>query len=62
MLLLQIEELEGELASITKEYTAASAKYKNFASTLVNHEDRSSVLEFKLQGEQSHVKSSRHNI
>lgn len=48
--LLQIEELESELGSIKKQHTETSTKYENIMTTVVSHEDRANLLQFKLQG------------
>jgi hypothetical protein len=46
----QVDELQGEVAAITDEFTTATAKYANVASTVVDHNDRANLLQFKLQG------------
>lgn len=45
-----MEELESEIASMKNDFDVAKAKYATVASTVVDHDDRANVLQFKLQG------------
>jgi hypothetical protein len=45
-----VEELESEIASMKSDFDVAKAKYATVASTVVDHDDRANVLQFKLQG------------
>lgn len=42
--------MEGEIISARNEFEAAAAQYASVASTVVDHDDRANVLQFKLQG------------
>ena len=47
---MQMEEMEGDMDTLRDEFTTATAKHASVASTVVDHDDRANVLQFKLQG------------
>jgi len=57
----KVEELEGEIISARNEFEAAAAQYASVASTVVDHDDRANVLQFKLQAANAEVDRSNRN-